>query len=108
VRQQPEVSPSVDDAVARLWADRVKGALGSVYVENQGGTCGVVGADKVGFAEIPLPPIRSGWQVYRHFLEKASRTAFIRPSVEFVAGALSLHATSTPRRKSPVVLSNLN
>jgi tripartite-type tricarboxylate transporter receptor subunit TctC len=40
----PFVPGGVNDAVARLWSDRVKGTLGSVYVENQGGAGGVVGA----------------------------------------------------------------
>jgi hypothetical protein len=41
-----------------------------------------------------------------HFFEKASRIAFIRPSVEFVAGALLLHAVSTSCLRLPVALSN--
>jgi tripartite-type tricarboxylate transporter receptor subunit TctC len=46
----PFVPGGVNDAVARLWADRVKLSLGSVYVENQGGAGGAVGAAAVAHA----------------------------------------------------------
>jgi tripartite-type tricarboxylate transporter receptor subunit TctC len=37
--------------VARLWSDRVKGTLGNVYIENQGGAGGAVGAAAVAHAQ---------------------------------------------------------
>jgi tripartite-type tricarboxylate transporter receptor subunit TctC len=43
----PFVPGGVNDAVARLWADRVKAPLGSVFIENQGGAGGAVGASAV-------------------------------------------------------------
>jgi tripartite-type tricarboxylate transporter receptor subunit TctC len=46
----PFVAGGVNDVVARLWADRVKTPLGSVYVENQGGAGGAVGAAAISHA----------------------------------------------------------
>jgi tripartite-type tricarboxylate transporter receptor subunit TctC len=43
----PFVPGGVNDTVARLWADRVKTSLGSVYIENQGGAGGAVGGAAV-------------------------------------------------------------
>ncbi len=40
----PFVPGGVNDIVARLWTDRVKATLGAVYIENQGGAGGAVGA----------------------------------------------------------------
>jgi tripartite-type tricarboxylate transporter receptor subunit TctC len=47
----PFVPGGVNDIVARLWIDRVKTALGAVYVENQGGAGGAVGAAAVARAQ---------------------------------------------------------
>ena len=47
----PFVPGGVNDAVARLWADRVKGPLGAVYIENQGGAGGAVGGLAVARAQ---------------------------------------------------------
>ncbi len=47
----PFVPGGVNDAVARLWTDRVKATLGSVYIENQGGAGGAVGAATVAHAQ---------------------------------------------------------
>src|SRR5450631_4404247 len=47
----PFVPGGVNDAVARLWSDRVKGTLGNVYIENQGGAGGAVGAAAVAHAQ---------------------------------------------------------
>src|SRR5258708_10539710 len=48
----PCVPGGVNDAVARLWADRVKGPLGgSVFIENQGGAGGAVGGAAVARAQ---------------------------------------------------------
>jgi tripartite-type tricarboxylate transporter receptor subunit TctC len=47
----PFVPGGVNDAVARLWADRVKGPLGTVFIENQGGAGGAVGAAAVAHAQ---------------------------------------------------------
>jgi tripartite-type tricarboxylate transporter receptor subunit TctC len=47
----PFVPGGVNDAVARLWADRVKATLGSVFIENQGGAGGAVGAATVAHAQ---------------------------------------------------------
>jgi tripartite-type tricarboxylate transporter receptor subunit TctC len=47
----PFVPGGVNDAVARVWADRVKTALGTVYIENQGGAGGAVGAAAVAHAQ---------------------------------------------------------
>ena len=46
----PFVPGGVNDAVARLWADRVKGPLGAVFIENQGGAGGAVGGAAVAHA----------------------------------------------------------
>src|SRR5215470_1984459 len=47
----PFVPGGVNDAVARVWADRVKAPLGAVYIENQGGAGGAVGAAAVAHAQ---------------------------------------------------------
>jgi tripartite-type tricarboxylate transporter receptor subunit TctC len=47
----PFVPGGVNDVVARLWADRVRTTLGTVYVENQGGAGGAVGATSVAHAQ---------------------------------------------------------
>jgi tripartite-type tricarboxylate transporter receptor subunit TctC len=41
----------VTDAVARIWIDHVKGALGAIYIENIGGAGGAVGAAAVARAQ---------------------------------------------------------
>lgn len=41
----------VNDAVGRPWADKMKGLLGTVVVENQGGAGGVIGAAAVAHAQ---------------------------------------------------------
>jgi tripartite-type tricarboxylate transporter receptor subunit TctC len=46
----PFAPGGVNDAVARLWAERMKGPLGNVYIENQGGAGGAVGALAVAHA----------------------------------------------------------
>ena len=43
----PFVAGGVNDIVARLWADRVRETLGTVYIENQGGAGGLIGAAAV-------------------------------------------------------------
>jgi len=47
----PFVPGGINDAVARLWADRVKVPLGTVFIENQGGAGGAVGAAAVAHAQ---------------------------------------------------------
>jgi tripartite-type tricarboxylate transporter receptor subunit TctC len=47
----PFVPGGVNDIVARLWTDRVKATLGAVYIENQGGAGGAVGAAAVARAQ---------------------------------------------------------
>ncbi len=47
----PFIPGGVNDAVARLWADRVKTPLGAVYIENQGGAGGAVGGAAVAHAQ---------------------------------------------------------
>jgi tripartite-type tricarboxylate transporter receptor subunit TctC len=47
----PFVPGGVNDAVARLWVDRVKATLGAVYIENQGGAGGAVGGAAVARAQ---------------------------------------------------------
>jgi tripartite-type tricarboxylate transporter receptor subunit TctC len=47
----PFVPGGVNDIVARLWVDRVKATLGAVYIENQGGAGGAVGAAAVARAQ---------------------------------------------------------
>ncbi|HSV23603.1 MAG TPA: tripartite tricarboxylate transporter substrate binding protein [Xanthobacteraceae bacterium] len=47
----PFVPGGVNDAVARLWADRVKASLGAVFIENQGGAGGAVGGAAVAHAQ---------------------------------------------------------
>jgi tripartite-type tricarboxylate transporter receptor subunit TctC len=47
----PFVPGGINDIVARLWADRVRSSLGSVYIENQGGAGGAVGGAAVAHAQ---------------------------------------------------------
>jgi len=47
----PFVAGGVNDAIARLWVERVRGPLGSVYIENQGGAGGAVGAAAAAHAQ---------------------------------------------------------
>jgi tripartite-type tricarboxylate transporter receptor subunit TctC len=47
----PFVPGGVNDAVARLWADRIKSVLGTVVIENQGGAGGAVGGASVAHAQ---------------------------------------------------------
>jgi tripartite-type tricarboxylate transporter receptor subunit TctC len=47
----PFVAGGVNDAVARVWIDRMKGVLGTIFVENTGGAGGVVGAAAVARAQ---------------------------------------------------------
>lgn len=47
----PFVAGGVNDAVARLWSDRVKAPLGTVFIENQGGAGGAVGGAAVARAQ---------------------------------------------------------
>ena len=47
----PFAPGGVNDAVARLWAERMKAMLGNVYIENQGGAGGAVGALAVAHAQ---------------------------------------------------------
>ena len=47
----PFAPGGVNDAVARLWVERMKPVLGSVYIENQGGAGGAVGALAVARAQ---------------------------------------------------------
>jgi tripartite-type tricarboxylate transporter receptor subunit TctC len=46
----PFAPGGVNDQVARLWAERMKAPLGNVYIENQGGAGGAVGALAVAHA----------------------------------------------------------
>ena len=46
----PFVPGGVNDAVARLLVERIKAPLGNVYIENQGGAGGAVGAQAVAHA----------------------------------------------------------
>src|SRR5258705_4099482 len=41
----------VNDAIGRPWADKMKGLLGTVIVENQGGAGGTLGATAVARAQ---------------------------------------------------------
>jgi tripartite-type tricarboxylate transporter receptor subunit TctC len=43
----PFVPGGITDAVGRLWAEKMKGLLGPIFVENQGGAGGAVGAAAV-------------------------------------------------------------
>ena len=43
----PFSAGGVTDIVGRHWADRMKGPLGTIYVENQGGAAGSIGASDV-------------------------------------------------------------
>ncbi len=47
----PFVAGGINDTVARLWADRVRTSLGSVFIENQGGAGGAVGGAAVAHAQ---------------------------------------------------------
>jgi tripartite-type tricarboxylate transporter receptor subunit TctC len=47
----PFAPGGVNDQVARLWAERMKAPLGNVYIENQGGAGGAVGALAVAHAQ---------------------------------------------------------
>jgi tripartite-type tricarboxylate transporter receptor subunit TctC len=47
----PFTPGALSDAVSRLWADRVKGLLGPVYIENQSGANGLVGGAVVARAQ---------------------------------------------------------
>jgi tripartite-type tricarboxylate transporter receptor subunit TctC len=47
----PFVAGGVNDAVARVWIERMKGLLGTIFVENMGGAGGVVGATAVARAQ---------------------------------------------------------
>jgi tripartite-type tricarboxylate transporter receptor subunit TctC len=47
----PFAPGGVNDAVARLWAERMKAPLGNVYIEDQGGAGGAVGALAVAHAQ---------------------------------------------------------
>jgi tripartite-type tricarboxylate transporter receptor subunit TctC len=47
----PFVAGGVNDVVARVWADRMKGRLGTVFIENMGGAGGVVGGAAVARAQ---------------------------------------------------------
>ena len=47
----PFVAGGVNDAVARVWIDRMKGTLGTVFIENMGGAGGVVGGTAVARAQ---------------------------------------------------------
>jgi len=47
----PFAPGGVNDQVARLWAERMRALLGSVYIENQGGAGGAVGAMAVAHAQ---------------------------------------------------------
>jgi tripartite-type tricarboxylate transporter receptor subunit TctC len=47
----PFVPGGVNDVVARLWVDRVKESLGTVFIENQGGAGGAVGGAAVARAQ---------------------------------------------------------
>jgi tripartite-type tricarboxylate transporter receptor subunit TctC len=43
----PFAPGGISDAVGRLWADKVKASLGTVYIENQGGAGGLIGGAAV-------------------------------------------------------------
>jgi tripartite-type tricarboxylate transporter receptor subunit TctC len=47
----PFIAGGVNDAIARVWADRIKGLLGTVFIENMGGAGGAVGAAAVARAQ---------------------------------------------------------
>jgi tripartite-type tricarboxylate transporter receptor subunit TctC len=47
----PFIAGGVNDAIARVWADRIKGPLGTVVIENMGGAGGAVGAAAVARAQ---------------------------------------------------------
>jgi tripartite-type tricarboxylate transporter receptor subunit TctC len=47
----PFAPGGVNDAVARLWAERMKTSLGTIFIENQGGAGGAVGALAVAHAQ---------------------------------------------------------
>jgi tripartite-type tricarboxylate transporter receptor subunit TctC len=47
----PFAAGGVNDIVGRQWGDRMKGVLGTVYVENQGGAGGTIGVAEVARAQ---------------------------------------------------------
>jgi tripartite-type tricarboxylate transporter receptor subunit TctC len=47
----PFAPGGVTDVIGRLWAEKVKASLGTVYIENQGGASGVTGAAEVARAQ---------------------------------------------------------
>jgi tripartite-type tricarboxylate transporter receptor subunit TctC len=47
----PFAPGGVTDVIGRLWAEKVKTSLGTVYIENQGGASGVTGAGEVARAQ---------------------------------------------------------
>jgi tripartite-type tricarboxylate transporter receptor subunit TctC len=47
----PFAPGGVTDVIGRLWAEKVKASLGTVYIENQGGASGVTGAGDVARAQ---------------------------------------------------------
>jgi tripartite-type tricarboxylate transporter receptor subunit TctC len=47
----PFAPGGVTDVIGRLWAEKVKSPLGTVYIENQGGAGGVTGAAEVARAQ---------------------------------------------------------
>jgi tripartite-type tricarboxylate transporter receptor subunit TctC len=47
----PFAPGGVTDVIGRLWAEKVKASLGTVYIENQGGAGGVTGAAEVARAQ---------------------------------------------------------
>jgi tripartite-type tricarboxylate transporter receptor subunit TctC len=47
----PFVAGGVNDAVARVWIDRMKAPLGTVFIENMGGAGGIVGGAAVARAQ---------------------------------------------------------
>jgi tripartite-type tricarboxylate transporter receptor subunit TctC len=47
----PFAPGGVTDVIGRLWGEKVKGSLGTVYIENQGGASGVTGASEVARAQ---------------------------------------------------------
>ena len=58
----PFSAGGVTDIVGRHWAERMKGPLGTIYVENQGGAAGSIGATDVARARSPTA-IRSCWAI---------------------------------------------
>src|SRR5215471_12970879 len=54
----PFVPGGVNDAVARLWADRVKAPLGTVFIENQGGGGGSQVLNPIAMSKPLYDPIK--------------------------------------------------